>query len=199
MAEKLSIRDRIAIRLQSLMAAGLTVWLAEDLAAGRITQGQHDDAIADAAERWDIRGNSQKPFTIVVSTGPRESGREALGNPPTDNHVLAVELEALITQRQKVAPDHTQADEINETSDALGSRWLARMEKQVLSDLHLTEPDTQHVLCDMGVRVTDSYLAIPPGGTAEDGTFQAIVALEVEHDTFELNPFAGPSVPEKEV
>ena len=183
-------------RLVALMADGLADWLAEDLAAGRITQAQHDAAAQAGVEKWDARGNTQRPFTIVVSGGEQESSREAIGNPPTDINVMVAEIEAMLTQRQRVKPDHAQAATINEPSDAVLNRWIARMIDKLGEDRFLTEPVGGAVLCPMAVRVTHRYLAVPeqPAG---DNTFMAVVRLEIEHDEFELNPYAGPSVPEK--
>ncbi|MGB0768768.1 MAG: hypothetical protein ACPGYV_13790 [Phycisphaeraceae bacterium] len=196
MPEKLSLRTRITDRLLALMADGMTTWLAEDLAAGRITQAQHDAAIANGPEKWDARGNTQKPFTIVVSGGEQETDREAIGNPPTDINHMVAEIEAMLTQRNRVKPDHDQAAAINESSTDVLDRWIARMIDKLNEDKFLTEPDTSAVLCPMGVRVTHRYLAVPDE-PASDNTFMAVVRLEIEHDEFELNPYAGPSVPEK--
>jgi hypothetical protein len=164
MPTPLSVKERIEIRLQQIAA---------------------DIAGVTAAERWDARGNTTAPGSVVIVPGDEVAEEGGLENSGTTENRFTVEAHALVAPK----PGDAQA-----TATAV-NHWLAVMVKAFLADPLLIEPDTAERLA-IDTRQIATVAAPARPGQPE---VYAILVLEVLYAHRRDDPYTAPWITLKEV
>ncbi len=194
LSEALTIKERIERQVASDVALALPGWVALDVSAGRLPASMAEGV---GAERWDVRGNSQRVASVVVTAGDEEVVEELLNvsEHGADDVRLQLELEALVLQPERVSASAVNASAVNESSSALHNRWLGRLASVVRGNRFCREggeDSSGEVLVAGGWRFAGT--SAPPPDEEDRGRFYAVLGLMGTYTMFDLDPTSGPGV-----